>query len=294
MATPNQVGFLTDTTLCIGCKACEVACKEWNGIKSEPIQFSGDSYDNTLKLDATNWRHVRFIEQPGANANTPGKWLMMSDVCKHCTNAPCLDICPTGAITRTEYDTVFIQQDVCNGCQACIGACPFGVIGPNEVTGRVNKCTFCYDRLQNDLMPACAKACPTESIKFGSYPDLVAEGKKRVATLQAQGKTAARLYGETELGGLRSVYILTDKPEVYSLPPDPQPATRNVLPGSLVSVFTAGVGLFAAVVALRRRGGRSGGSGITLEPPEPIVKTEQAADGQEIKRIDNLPEAPNA
>ncbi len=293
MATPNQVGFLTDTTVCIGCKACEVACKEWNGIKSEPIQFTGNSYDNTGKLSAQNWRHVSFIEQPGANTNTPGKWLMMSDVCKHCTNAPCLEVCPTGAIVRTEYDTVYIQQDVCNGCQDCISACPFGVIGANETTGRVNKCTFCYDRLQNNLTPACAKSCPTESIKFGSYPELLAEGKQRVQTLQAQGVGGARLYGENELGGLRSLFILTDKPQVYNLPPDPQPATRNVFPGSLASIFTAGVGLFAAVVALRRRGA-GGGSGSDLDrKPQPPLKITDVREAEEVKKLQNLPEVPN-
>ncbi len=145
MAQP--VGFFTDTTLCIGCKACEVACKEWNRLPDNPLVFR-DSYDNTGQLDHANWRHVRFIEQTTKSPDKPIAWSMMSDVCKHCANASCLEVCPTNAIVRTEFDTVFIQQDVCNGCRDCISACPYGVIGFNSNTGTAQKCTFCYDRLQ--------------------------------------------------------------------------------------------------------------------------------------------------
>lgn len=250
----DTVGFLTDTSVCIGCKACEVACKEWNGLESSAINFTGASYDNTGNFSAENWRHVKFIEQSGPTEYQPGKWLMMSDVCKHCSDAPCMEVCPTGAIIRTEFDTVYIQQDVCNGCQNCVSACPFGVVNSNPKTGLVNKCTFCYDRLQGGMQPACAKACPTESIKFGKLADMLSEGKKRVNVLQTQGVTGARLYGESELGGLHSVFVLTDKPEVYGLPPNPQPATRNNLPGYLGSFVTAGLGLVGAAIALRRRG----------------------------------------
>jgi len=152
MAQP--VGFFTDTTLCIGCKACEVACKEWNRLPDNPLVFR-DSYDNTGQLDHANWRHVRFIEQTTKTPDKPIAWSMMSDVCKHCANASCLEVCPTNAIVRTEFDTVFIQQDVCNGCRDCISACPYGVIGFNSNTGTAQKCTFCYDRLQNN--PAAIK-----------------------------------------------------------------------------------------------------------------------------------------
>src|SRR5439155_735436 len=122
----QTVGFFTDTTLCIGCKACEVACKEWNGLPNNPLEFR-DSYDNTGQLDHANWRHVRFIEQTTKSPDKPIAWSMMSDVCKHCANASCLEVCPTNAIVRTEFDTVFIQQDVCNGCRDCISACPYAV-----------------------------------------------------------------------------------------------------------------------------------------------------------------------
>src|SRR2546421_5814878 len=194
---PEPMGFYTDTTVCIGCKACEVACKEWNQLPSTNggvNTLSGDSYDNTRRLDGTHWRHVKFIEQ-FTEDRKDGRWLLMSDVCKHCVHAPCLEVCPTGAITRTEFDTVVIQQPACNGCRDCISACPFGVIHMSESKGIAQKCTFCYDRLQQGLPPACAQACPTQSIRFGTRVQLLKEAQARVAQLQRQGETRAYLYG---------------------------------------------------------------------------------------------------
>src|SRR5688500_8630720 len=130
----------------------------------------------------------------------------MSDVCKHCVQAACLEVCPTGAIIRTEFDTVVIQSDVCTGCRYCIAACPFDVIGINDVTNTAQKCTLCYDRLQVGMMPACAQACPTQSIQFRPINDLRPKADARVATLRAQG-TPAYVYGdESMLGGLNSFY----------------------------------------------------------------------------------------
>ena len=180
-----RLGFFTDTTVCIGCKACEVACKEWNLVPDDGFVFTGRSYDNTGALGANTWRHVAFIEQDkplrvdGAAAVSEEddgagglRWLMSSDVCKHCTHAACLDVCPTGALFRSEYGTVVVQQDVCNGCGYCVPACPFGVIDRRQIDGApgegiAQKCTLCYDRAKDGLEPACAKACPTESIQFG-------------------------------------------------------------------------------------------------------------------------------
>src|SRR5213595_3065791 len=210
MAQP--VGFFTDTTLCIGCKACEVACKEWNQLPNNPLEFR-DSYDNTGQLDHANWRHVRFVEQPTKTPDKPIAWSMMSDVCKHCANASCLEVCPTDAIVRTEFDTVYIQQDVCNGCRYCVAGCPFGVIEMNE-QGVAGKCTFCYDRLQAGLTPACAQACPTASIQFGPISELQQRADGRLLQLQQAGHTQARLYGRDEamLGGLNSFYLIEDTP----------------------------------------------------------------------------------
>src|SRR5947209_13032507 len=255
MAKP--VGFLTDTTLCIGCKACEVACKEWNGLPNNPLDFRG-GYDNTGQLDHENWRHVRFLENASSNPDKPVAWSMMSDVCKHCANASCLEVCPTNAIIRTEFDTVYIQPSVCNGCRDCIAACPYHVIGFDEASGLARKCTFCYDRLQANLTPACAKACPTESIKFGDLDTMRQVAGARLNQLRGQGMSEARLYGDKEYGGLHALFLLTDKPEVYGLPNTENAVlpSRNNVRSYLGSLVTAALGIVGAVFAFRERGGK--------------------------------------
>ncbi|OMH23399.1 ferredoxin [Tersicoccus phoenicis] len=324
---PERRGFFTDTSICIGCKACEVACKEWNHNPQDgDLQLSGNSYDNTGGLGASTWRHVAFVEQgqeriaearqsgralvslgmpkigapvkPDPDDVTPPdteqfRWLMSSDVCKHCTHAGCLDVCPTGALFRTEYGTVVVQDDVCNGCGTCVAGCPFGVIerrqdgtvlvagdrngppdelkkrvgkkastrvathGEDPKTGVAQKCTLCYDRMLEDQTPACAQACPTTSIKYGDHDDMVATARDRVAELHAQGRTEARLYGANELdgvGGTGSVFLLLDEPEVYGLPPDPRVPTAD-LPRMYKQAGLAVAGMVAAT-ALAFLGGR--------------------------------------
>ncbi len=248
-------GFFTDTTLCIGCKACEVACKQWNQLPEDGFFFSGMSYDNTLSLDASTWRHVSFIERPVALSGQDAgafSWLMSSDVCKHCQRAGCLENCPTGAIIRTEFDTVYVQPDICNGCGYCVVGCPFGVINRREDDGRAWKCTLCYDRLTDGMTPACAKACPTESIQFGEVENLQRDARARVAKLHQNGMDEAYLYGaDTEnqpgTGGLNAFFLLVDKPEVYNLPPDPVVPTKKAA-GSWGAMAVAALG--AAVVAI--------------------------------------------
>jgi formate dehydrogenase iron-sulfur subunit len=254
---PEAMGFYTDTTVCIGCKACEVACKAWNQLPATNggvVEMSGDSYDNTRRLDGINWRHVKFVEQFGKD-RAGGRWLMMSDVCKHCVRAPCLEVCPTGAIIRTEFDTVVIQSDACNGCRLCIAACPFGVIDINPASNTAQKCTLCYDRLKSGLKPACAQACPTDSIQFGPISELKQRAQRRLVQLQGLGETRARLYGadETILGGLNSFYLLVDEPEVYGLPRNARLPTRNLAVSSLFSVATALVMGIVGLVTLRKR-----------------------------------------
>ncbi len=254
MAEP--VGFFTDSSICIGCKACEVACKEWNQLPGNAPSW-GDGFDNTKQLDAENWRHVKFIDQVPDAAALEGNgaaWLMMSDVCKHCQNAACMEVCPTDAIVRTEFDTVYIQPAVCNGCRDCISACPYGVIGFSEQNGVAQKCTLCYDRLQANMTPACAKACPTQSIAFGTLSDLHAKADARLAALQAQGHDTAQLYGRdaSVYGGLNSFFLLMDKPERYGFP-NAQNAVlprRNNVKSYVAAFFMAAIGVFAGVKAL--------------------------------------------
>jgi formate dehydrogenase iron-sulfur subunit len=232
-------GFLTDSTLCIGCKACEVACKEWNGISQDGIEWTGFSYDNTGAVGHSTWRHVKFVErfaEPGAGGNDQeydASWTFSSDVCKHCENAGCLEACPTGSIVRTEFGGVYVQPDICNGCSYCVVSCPFGVVQRNPKDGRAFKCTFCYDRQKVGLKPACAKACPTESIKFGDLDELRLEAQLRFEELQARGIEDAQIYDptETSVGGIHALFLLRGDPRTYNLPPKPEVPTVYLKPG---------------------------------------------------------------
>jgi formate dehydrogenase iron-sulfur subunit len=332
---PPRVGFFTDTSVCIGCKACEVACKEWNDVPDDGLDLLGMSFDNTGMLGANSWRHVAFIEQQrplghqdaglaglptgpsgvddmadevasrlraaprggaelgttplptapgqhdghevqdlgmptlsrpgdgtGAETRTDFRWLMESDVCKHCTHAGCLDVCPTGALFRTEFGTVVVQQDICNGCGYCVVGCPFGVIDRSPLDGRAHKCTLCYDRLKDGLTPACAKACPTQSIQFGDLDELRERADRRLADLHQQGVEEAELYGrdpDDGVGGHGSLFLLLDKPEVYGLPPGPVVPTRFApqiwrrVGAAAVTFAAAAIGAFVSAAVGGRR-----------------------------------------
>jgi formate dehydrogenase iron-sulfur subunit len=278
MAEPNDrpgtVGFLTDTSLCIGCKACEVACKQWNQLPMDNLGFTGFSYDNTVDLGAATWRHVAFIEQSSSphgtdllgglleEASGPAQtaWLMMSDVCKHCVRAGCLEACPSGAIIRTEYGSVVIQQDICNGCGYCVPSCPFGVPQLSPSDSKAHKCTLCYDRLVDGLEPACAKACPTDSIQFGYVEDLREHAVQRVEELRARGMAGAHIYGDEQEGGtggiegLNAFFILTAPSETYNLPAQPTLPQERTLPAFASTAIAAlgfGLALFGALRAKR-------------------------------------------
>jgi formate dehydrogenase iron-sulfur subunit len=294
-------GFFTDTTLCIGCKACEVACKQWNQLPADNYELTGMSYDNTVQLGATTWRHVAFIEQfdgngryqgmgraspegAGARAITgaiqlgqfapgPGdgrastssdfltgnRWLMMSDVCKHCEHAGCLVACPTGAIVRNEFGDVYVQPDICNGCGYCVPSCPFGVIDLNREDGRAWKCTLCYDRQKADQEPACAKACPTQSIRFGELDELREHAYDRVAQLHDRGVGDAYLYGadeQTSVGRLNAFFLLVDRPQVYNLPEKPRLPQAQVVRAYVATALTATALGAATVLAFLSGGGK--------------------------------------
>jgi len=309
---PQRMGFFTDTSVCIGCKACEVACKEWNDVPEDGIDLLGMSFDNTGMLGASSWRHVAFVEQdrplgrqdaglaalptgpsgteaadavvagalpdserggaqlgtgpvhlgfpsfdlPGAARGAEGRsafrWLMSSDVCKHCTHAGCLDVCPTGALFRTEFGSVVVQQDICNGCGYCVSGCPYGVIDRRPGDGRAFKCTLCYDRLRGSMEPACAQACPTKSIQFGPLDELREQAAVRLEQLHRAGVDEARLYGhdpEDGVGGDGAFFLLLDEPEVYGLPPDPVVTTRD-LPSMWRYAGVAASAMLAAAAAV--------------------------------------------
>ena len=259
----SVTGFFTDSTLCIGCKACEVACKEWNGVPDDGFRFSGLSYDNTLELGHSTWRHVKFVERDaaiGRGGNEPGQmtWEFSSDVCKHCENAGCLEACPTGSIVRTEFGSVYVQPDICNGCGYCVVTCPFGVIDRREDDGRAFKCTFCYDRQRAGEVPACAKACPTESILFGDLEELQKAADRRIAKLHANGMTDATIWNptDTSVGGTHAFFLVRGNPAAYNLPANPQVPT-TLLPKAWTSAaITAGAIALASILAFAAGGRR--------------------------------------
>jgi formate dehydrogenase iron-sulfur subunit len=257
-------GFFTDSTLCIGCKACEVACKEWNEVPDDGYDWSGMSYDNTLALGHSTWRHVKFIERDveiGSGGNAPLKvsWEFSSDVCKHCEQAGCLESCPTGSIVRTEFGGVFIQSDICNGCGYCVVSCPFGVVDRRVTDGRAFKCTFCYDRQKAGMEPACAKACPTGSILFGDLEELQQVADLRIATLHGQGMTDAQIYNptETSVEGIHAFFLIRGDERSYNLPPRPEVPTRLLKPAWTAAAAAAGAIALGSLLAFALGGKRA-------------------------------------
>lgn len=254
---PKTTAFFTDSTLCIGCKACEVACKEWNQLESDGYNWSGFSYDNTGAVGHSTWRHVKFIEDtpmPGIGGWAEGhdaNFTFSSDVCKHCENAGCLEACPTGALVRTDFGGVYLQPDICNGCAYCVLSCPFGVVQRNPDDGRAFKCTFCTDRQNAGLHPACATACPTESIMFGEINDLRHKAKDRLDELHARGINDAVVYDpiETSVGGIHAFFMLRGDPRTYNLPPKPEVPTIYLRPGWRAAALAAGLMAMGSVFA---------------------------------------------
>ncbi|HVS32833.1 MAG TPA: 4Fe-4S dicluster domain-containing protein [Thermoanaerobaculia bacterium] len=256
-------GFFTDSTLCIGCKACEVACKEWNEVPEDGLSWSGHSYDNTVALGHSTWRHVKFVESEiaigkGGNAADRFSWQFSSDVCKHCENAGCLEACPTGSIIRTEFGGVFIQPDICNGCGYCVVACPFGVVDRRPTDGRAFKCTFCYDRQKAGLQPACAKACPTGSILFGDLHELQLVADARIAQLHSAGMTDAKIYDAagSSVGGTHAFFLIRGDEKAYNLPSAPEVPTVHLRAGWTAAAMAAGAIALGSLLAFAVGGRR--------------------------------------
>jgi formate dehydrogenase iron-sulfur subunit len=217
--------ILYDATKCTACRGCQVACKQWNDLEGVKTTNRG-TYENPPDLSWNTWLKMEFREV-GNNGDL--RWLFTRRSCMHCTEAACVEVCPTQALYHHELGFVAYDRNKCTGCGYCVEACPFDVprSGSGAITGirTMNKCTLCQDRVTNDLTPACVKTCPTGALQYGDREALLLEGKARVASLGGN----ATLYGEEELGGLHVLYVLDDKPEVYGLPVDPKvPATSTV------------------------------------------------------------------
>ncbi|MEQ6376057.1 4Fe-4S dicluster domain-containing protein [Bacillaceae bacterium S4-13-56] len=214
-----------DVTLCDGCRACMVACKNWNDLPAEREEFSG-SYQSHEHLTANTWNVLTFKEQENSNGTLD--WLFRHSSCMHCTDAACEKVCPENAISYTDHGSVVVDYDACIGCGYCVQNCPFGVIQLNEykeengtTQRRAQKCTLCTDRLDNGLLPACATACHTGAIQYGSKEEILAMAKQRLAKVKDRYPNA-NIYNPQGVNGTHTVYLLADKPSVYDLPEDPR------------------------------------------------------------------------
>lgn len=250
-----EKAILFDATRCIACRACQVACKQWNGLSGESTRNLG-TYENPPDLSAQTWVKMRFVELTEGDAPA---WTFVRQACMHCTDAACVRVCPTKALAHHELGMVTYDPSECSGCGYCVDFCPFHTprAGRNLVSGmgKMAKCTMCtspgLDRIGAGYQPACVKTCPTGALSFADRADLVAEGTARVQALRAQGRANASLYGENELDGLHVLYVLNDSPEAFGLPANPRvPATAMAWKGALQPVGWALGGLAIVGLAL--------------------------------------------
>ena len=226
-------GRLIDVSKCTACRGCQVACKGWNELPAEHTTQTG-TYENPPELSGSTWIKVEFRERSG-------EWLFRAHTCMHCNEASCEKVCPTGAISHNG-EIVIIDQDWCIGCGYCVQACPFHVPHKDEEgEGTARKCRMCIDRVTNGMAPACATTCPSGAIQFGERDELISIGKNRVDTLRAKGYNDANLYGETEMGGLQTMYVLTHPPADFGLPEDPALATNTTWAHWVSGAVTAGI-----------------------------------------------------
>lgn len=217
---------LVDVTKCDGCRACMVACKNWNDLPAElDKEFTG--YASHTKTSGDTWNNVTYTEVENKDRNEGLNWYFAHTACMHCTSAACQKVCPQNAISHNEFGYVVIDHEKCIGCGYCVGNCPFGVPGVSkrEINGKTkkvaSKCTMCTDRVSNGLKPACATACHTGSIQFGPKDELLAAAETRLAEVKERYPNA-NIYNPAGLDGTQMVFILADKPEVYGLPNNPE------------------------------------------------------------------------
>lgn len=267
----SEKGILFDSTRCIGCRACQVACKQWNELSAVATSNRG-TYENPPDLSPNTWLTIQFREK---FENNRINWYFSRRSCMHCTEAACVDVCPSGALYHNEYGFVSFDKEKCIGCGYCSQFCPFHVprLDENLVTGagRTSKCTSCMTsglgRLSNGQQPACVGTCPSEALKFGDLEELMESGRKRISILQSSASGAhpdAMLYGEKEMGGLHVLYVLADSPEKYGLPVHPEYPVLATIKKDVFNPYTwilwgaVGAGLALNVLVARARQIRSG------------------------------------
>ena len=216
--------FYYDGSLCIACRSCQVACKQWNRLPGEKTKFFAQAggYQNPSDLSPITWNIIKFHE---IDQGEEVGWFFRRHHCFHCTQSNCIEACPVEPKAMSRHPktgTVYVNQELCIGCGACAEACPYGVPHVDEDLEKSRKCTGCIDRVTNDLNPACAKTCPTKAIRYGDKDEMYAMAEKRVKALKSQGYKQAHVYGMKQLGGLHSIYVLPAKVGVYGLPQNPE------------------------------------------------------------------------
>jgi formate dehydrogenase iron-sulfur subunit len=220
-AAAVQVAKLIDESKCIGCKACQVACMEWNDVRDE-VGSNVGVYDNPNDLTPNSWTVMRFYEVEPKPGNL--EWHIRKDGCMHCEDPGCMKACPApGAIVKFSNGIVKFESEHCIGCGYCVKGCPFNVPRISQKDNKAYKCTLCSDRVSNGMIPACAKTCPTGAISFGAKTDMVAYGEKRAGELKERGFQNAGLYNPQGVGGTHVMYVLkhADQPAMVGLPENP-------------------------------------------------------------------------
>ncbi|WP_457638307.1 4Fe-4S dicluster domain-containing protein [Oceanithermus sp.] len=255
MPKANDYAILFDASHCTGCRACQVACKQWNDLPGEATENHG-SYENPPALSADTWLRMKFTE---GVVGGEVFWDFTRDSCMHCTSAACVESCPTGAVNYREGGIVTIDDNWCIGCRNCVQACPYEAIHFNEQKGVVEKCSMCYDRVSNGLEPACVKSCPTGALKSGTYAEMKKLAEERLAQLKAAGYKEANIYGLNEMGGTHVIYVLLKHPSTYGLPVGLTTEKKKIASGWLSAGIAAAVLGLAGVKWISDRRSEVGG-----------------------------------